>query len=265
MERDHAVHYLSAECVTANADPVALEAEWQSATARIQPPQPSAGVPQIRDIPTDYSHHIDAVRNAPEWQMVFANNPNWEFKLVEAAPLLAYQFSILDGTVSSHNAQLGLAPSLDVLLESFLPTANVPQGMNITQTPNSALIQSRSLNVRPLNFAMPIPGTFVLEIGSSLPFVHVVRYNGRCYLHNGYHRVYAALQSGASEIPCIFRDAASEIEIGLSPGTFNLPLLESQNPPTLHHYASGQAHPVDLVIKTRTIHLNWTDWVSPEI
>lgn len=265
MDSGRAVHYLANECVPVNPDPAALLAEWTSAVGKIQPPLANAGTPSIRDIPASHLPHIDAVKNSPDWQIVFANNPNWEFKLVEAAPLLAYQFSILDGMASSHGAQLGLTPSLDNLLNTFLPAGNVPQSMNIVQTPNSALIQSRSLNVRPLNFSMPQPGIFVLEIGSSLPFVHVVRYNGRCYLHNGYHRVYAALLSGATEIPCIFRDASSEIEVGLGPGTFPLNLLESQNPPTMHHYASGQAHQVDLVIKTRTIHLNWTDWVSPEI
>ena len=264
MGRDLAIRYLSNECVPADPDPVILEAEWQAAIAKLSPAQPNAGVPAISEIPAEKAGYIAKLQASPDWQEWFAANPAIEFKMVEVAPLLAYQFSILDGAASSHGAQLGLAPSMDDLLATCLPLQHVPLSMDVALQASSALIRSRNLNVVP-TFSMPHPGVFVLQVGSSLPFAHVVRYNGRCYLHNGYHRAFAALQSGATVIPCVFRDVAAEAELGLNPGTFDIALLESANPPTLHHFASGQAHDVELVIKTRTIHLSLTDWIAPEI
>ena len=256
MTRDDAVNYLSRECVPANPDPAALEAEWLAAKAKLGAPLPNVGQPQISDIPADHDAYIQQLRAVPDWQGVFAQNPHWQLKLVETAPLLAYQFSILDGMATNHGAQLGLGPTLVDLLKICLPLVPTLDPFNVTQQANSALIQSRSLNVRPLNFFSPQNGVIVFQFGGALPFVHVVRFNGRCYLHNGYHRAYAALLAGAKEIPCVFRDVATEAEIGIGPpGTFNLSTLESLDPPTLRHYASDQAYPVDLVIKTRTMHL----------
>ena len=265
MGRDDAVNYLARECLPANPDPVALESEWIAAKAKLGAPLANFGNPNIRDVPAAHDPYIQQLKSGPAWQAIFAGNPGWEIKLVEAAPLLAYQFSILNGTASNHGAQLGLSPSVADLLQTCLPLSPTPENFFVAQNANSALIQSRSLNVRPLNFAMTQPGMFVFQFGGALPFAHVVRFNGRCYLHNGYHRVFAALSAGATEIPCVFRDVATEAETGIGPGTFDLATLQSANPPTLHHYASGQAHPVDLVLKTRTMHLSWTDWVTPEI
>lgn len=265
MQRDAGIHYLSNECVPANSDPAAVEADWLAAVGRLAPPNANVGQPNIQDLPPPQQAYVQQLKSAQDWQGVFVANPHWEIKLVEVAPLLAYQFSILDGAASMHGGQLGLAPSLDDLLRTCLPLTATPEGFTMTQMGNAALIQSRSLNLRPLNFWSPQPGILALQFGGALPFVHVVRFNGRCYLHNGYHRAFAALTAGATDIPCVFRDVANEHEIGLGPGTFGLALLESANPPTLHHYASGQAHPVDLVIKTRSIHISWTDWVTPEI
>ena len=264
MNRDLAIHFLSNECAPSNPDPAVLEAEWQSAVASLGPSIPNVGTPAISDIPSDKQGYVAQLVASPDWNEWFVANPTVEFRMVEAAPLLAFQFSIMDGAASTHGAQLGLAPSLDDLLATCLPLVHVPLPMDVALQASSALIRSRSLNVRP-TFSMPQPGVFLLQVGSALPFVHVVRYNGRCYLYNGYHRAFAALQSGASEIPCIFREVTTEAELGLNPGTFDLALLESANPPAMHHYVSGHANPVDLVIKTRTIHLSLTDWIAPEI
>jgi len=248
-----------------STDPAALGAEWQAAAALIGAPLPNCGNPQISDLPAAHQAYVQQLRSSPHWQQTFLANPHWEIKLVEAAPLLAYQFSILNGTASSHGAQLGISPSLDDLLKTCLPLQPTSENFSIAQNPSSALIQSRGLNLRPLNFTMEQPGVIVFRFGGALPFVHVVRFNGRCYLHNGYHRVSASLSAGASSVPCIFRDVATEAEIGIGPGTFSLAVLQSANPPTVRHYAGGQAYPVDLIIKTRTIHIGWTDWVTPEI
>lgn len=267
MPQEIAVNYLAGECVPPDLDPAALAGEWATAQGRIEAPLPNVGNPAIRDIPASHEGYVAALVGCDHWSQVFAENPHWEVKMVEVAPLLAFQFSVMDGKAESHGGDFSTPPTLDELFACCLPMAPVLENMNVAQQNNAFLIQTRALNLRPADFS-PVagqPGVFVFRIAVALPFVHVVRFEGRCYLHNGYHRAYAALRAGATEIPCVFRDVATQQEIGLGLGTFPLELLASENPPTLHHFASGQAHPVELVVKTRVMQLSLADWVVPEI
>lgn len=128
------------------------------------------------------------------------------------------------------------------------------------------MIRGKNLNLRAAQTGMLNPNTLGLAFAFSLPFVHVVRLNGRCYLHNGFHRVYGAAMAGAQKVPCVFRDVPNAEAAGIrSDGaTFDLALLESDNPPTLHHFASGQAYPTQLKLMSRVIHVSWSDYVVPE-
>jgi hypothetical protein len=67
-----------------------------------------------------------------------------------------------------------------------------------------------NLRVTPIqNLVMPDSGVRI--IGFQVVFggthVHVVRYQGRCVLKDGYHRCYGLLARGISKIPCIVEDA----------------------------------------------------------
>lgn len=75
-----------------------------------------------------------------------------------------------------------------------------------------------------------------------------------------------AAAAGAARIPCVFRDVKTPQEASIFgwPYTFDLAMLESANPPTLHHFASGQAHPVNLIEKTRIVQVSVLDWVAPD-
>lgn len=264
MTKDYAVQFLGCECAPVNPDPAVLEAEWTAAVAAIGPAPANAGNPAISDLPAAYQPYAQQLQAVPDWQHIFAVNPHWQIKMVEIAPLLAFQFSVLNGKTNGHGVGLSSPPTIDELLQCCLPMTSINEGYVVTRQHASALIQARSLNVRPINFGETAPGVFSLQIGVSLPFVHVVRFNGLCFLHNGYHRACAALAAGATEIPCVFRDVSTEAEIGIAPpGTFDFATLTSNNPPTLQHLANG--HAVNLVVKTRTVHLSWTDWVTPEI
>lgn len=268
MPRDFAIGYLGSECVPTNSDPAALEAEWLTAQGRIGAALGNIGNPAIRDVPESHQPYVAGLTTNVHWAQTFAGNPQWEIKMVEAAPLLAFQFSILNDKSDGHGSGFSDPPTMDELFNICLPAAPTAENFHVAQQNNAFLIQSRALNLRPADFSPVVgqPGTFQFRVGVTLPFVHVVRFNGRCYLHNGYHRVLAALRRGAAEVPCVFREVATPQEIGpLGMGTFPLDVLESANPPALHHYASGQAHPVELVVKTRVIQLSLSDWVVPEL
>ena len=268
MPLEVAVGYLANECVPANPDPSKLTSEWAAAQAKIGQPLSNVGNPAISDIPVSLMPYVEQLKTGEHWQHVFAENPGWEVKMVEAAPLLAFQFAIMNGKSDGHGDGFSDPPTMDELCRICLPAAPIPENFNVVGQTNAFLIQTRALNLRPADFS-PVegqPGTFQFRMGVALPFVHVVRFNGRCYLHNGYHRVLAALRHGATQVPCIFRDVATPQEVGpLGVGAFPLEVLESDNPPTLNHFASGQAHAVELVVKTRVVQLSLTDWVVPEI
>jgi hypothetical protein len=172
----------------------------------------------------------------------------------------------MDGKSGSHCSGLSDPPTLDELMGVCLPLTPTPENYHIVQQGHSALIRSHALNLRPVQIGQIMPGVFGLQVGVALPFVHVVRYNGRCYLHNGYHRVCGALAAGATEVPCVVRDVGTPQEAGIvgGMGTFDLPLLEGPSPPTLSDFNPTQAHAVSLVVKTRVMHVTWTDWVAPE-
>lgn len=266
LPQHQGVQYLVSECVPPDPAPAALVAEWATAQALLGPPPANAGYPAVRDIPASHAAYEAQLRASPDWQPLFTSNPNWHIRLVEVAPLLAYQLSILDGKSAAHCGGFSAPPTLDELLAVCLPLVPIQENFHVVHQNNGVLIRSKSLNLRPIQVGPLSNVDFGLKLGVALPFVHVVRFNGRCYLHNGYHRAFGAAAAGALEIPCVFRDVGTAQEANILgwPLTFDLPLLESAAPPTIHHFASGQAHPVSLVEKTRIIQISWLDWVAPE-
>jgi hypothetical protein len=132
------------------------------------------------------------------------------------------------------------------------------------------MIRARSLNLQlgPHGSLNPPANTaFGILLTVPLPFVHVTRFNNRCYLHNGNHRVYGAKKAGATHIPAIVRDLTSAQDAGIRDDgqTFRLNLLESANPPTMAHLAAGIAAEIDLMPVHRIITISWTDHVVPDL
>ena len=266
MDQQFAIQYLRNSCAFATTlDDVALDGIWQTAKAKLGTPTAKAGMPDIQDIPASHTGYVTNLMSQPylsnAWGTSLAGSA---FKLIEIEPLLAFQFSIDNLRSDHHCTNLANPPTLDELLEMCLPLVPPMDPISVAQGPQSMLITSRSLNFRPLAQGF-INGCFVgMQVGMGLPLAHVVRLNGKCYLHNGFHRAYGARAARATHIPCVFRDVTDAASAGIVAGsTFELPLLESNNPPTLAHYTQDRAQDVDLRVMTRTIHVSWADYVTP--
>jgi|SRR5580700_479819 hypothetical protein len=139
--------------------------------------------------------------------------------------------------------------------------------LQVAGTEGSILIKSRSLNLRVMQAGHFNQGNFVgLIYGVSLPHVQVTRFNGNCYLSNGFHRMYGLGRAGATRLPCLFRDVTAFQAVGIKEdgSTFRLPLLEGPNPPTCRHFIEDRAHPVSLRATTRIIHVSWSDYAIPD-
>lgn len=264
MEPAAAIHYLRATCIQPKQDDASLMAEWATAHARLGPPTASAGIPAILPLPPEHRDYETQVRQA--WPDVF-QSPNYasaQILMVEINPLLGFQFHVDADRSEHHCGGFSSPPTIDELLATCLPLAHANEPCQITQQAQSLILRSPSLNVRVT--AQGMLGNFIgIAFGVNLPLVHVVGYNGRYYLHNGFHRVYGAGRAGATHIPCILRDVASAEEAGVQAGggTFGLPLLESANPPTLAHYTEGRAYDVQLRTMNRVLHVSWSDYAIP--
>lgn len=259
MPREAAIRHLREACVAPDPSDAALEAEWLAAQAKLGAPFANAGHPEILDLPAEASAHMAAV--AAGWPEFFAQ-ANPVFRLVEIAPLLAYQF-IVDGPRSDQHCEpFSAPPTLDELLVASLPTAPTQEDIHSQQLAQSVVLSARSLNVRMVAQGMIAPGIFGMQIDLSLPFVHVVKFNDRCYLHNGYHRAYSAAIQGATHIPCLYREVGFPASAGIKDDgtTFPLALLESDNAPTLAHFSQARAHTVAIRATRRILHISWAEY-----
>jgi hypothetical protein len=261
-------HFIN-QCVCASNAPADLDAEWNAAKAKLGPASPNVGHPDIQPIPAANVAHINQLQNGAWVGHLFAAGGalhGAQFALVEIDPLLAFQFTIGDGRSRHHGATLPWCPSVDMLLPVCLPLAPQTENFHTFNSPNSILLKARSLNV--VNFGGGVfNAAFMgIQFGVTLPFVHVVKHNGRHYLHNGFHRALALRRAGATHAPCILRDVPDHASVGIRTdgATFGATLLESANPPTLGHFTQGRAYDVQLKSVARYLHVSWADYVIPD-
>lgn len=154
-----------------------------------------------------------------------------------------------------------------------LPTIQ-PKGeyhySHVNPATRSVLIKTPDTNLNMSDwglFPMQRDGVEVVFVGMEFrlnsPFVYVGRYNGRCYLANGFHRTYGAAKAGATHVPCLFREAQTPAEIGIGSG-IPLSRLEADNPPTVGHYVLDRAFPVQLRSLSRILHVSWSQYTMAD-
>lgn len=263
MDQAQAVSYLRDYTIPPDPSDAALIAEWQQAKANLGPPVGNAGSPKIVDLSSQEKASLMA---HPYLVNALQMYPGSKFALVEIDPLLAYQFSIYLDRSDHHCAHLNANSTFNELAQCCLPSAPVHDAVQRRVQAQSALIKSRSLNIRIGTrgiFTNPNgPGAMGFEIQLALPLAHVVRLNGRCYLHNGFHRAYGLRKAGVTQLPCIFRDVPDAAAAAINPpATFPLPLLESADPPTMAHYIRGSSRKLRLKNTCRILHISWAEYV----
>ncbi len=190
----------------------------------------------------------------------------YTFSNVEIDALLAYQFHIDTDRSAHHCGGLSRPPTIQELLPICLPTAPAAEPLETYGLQQSMILKTRSLNVRTFAVGMFNAAFMGIQFGVAFPFAHVVRFNGRCYLYNGFHRALGIREAGGTHMPCIVRDVPTAEEAGILQNgqTFDLALLESSDPPTLAHFTTGRACAVQLRKLARLLHVSWADYVIPD-
>jgi hypothetical protein len=264
-----ALNHLKVPCVpdpTTKTD-AALIADWQAARASLGKPITRAGRPRMTLIPQS-DPHVQQLLSLP-WAANYLNSQlaqGASFQMVEIEPLLAYQLTIDLIRSKSRAANLSTPPTRDELMSVCLPLFHPNDAVHISGQGQfghkSIIVKSRSLNLQIMAEGALGPEAWGIQFAWALPFVHVTRFNGRCYLHNGYHRALQIRKAGAVEMPCFFRDTSAPEDAGIQPpGTFDLQVTEASNPPTIGHFVKTRALKVKLRASMRVIQIGWSQHV----
>jgi hypothetical protein len=271
-----AIEHLKMACVPSDESDGALLQHWAAAREQLGSPIPNSGHPQIQTLPEDLAAQAEAIKRQPWVAAMLPEIARASVRLVEIDPLLSFQLTIdiahADGPF--RDAPAGTSPS--DLLPICLPADQPPEtfvASRVETDSQAVILKSRALDLQMKEvglFEFNINGLMVHIAGAKfyrgLQLVHVVRYNGKCYLYNGFHRAVGARRRGAAYIPCIFRDLSSpdEIVARAESTKLRLPLLESTNPPTVGHFTQGRAYAVQLRRRSRVIHVSWSQYIMAD-
>jgi hypothetical protein len=271
LDEQPAIHHLRFVCMPADPSDVALRAIWQAARAQLGAPTANAGNPGVHPIPAAQQPHVDQVRQVPWVTALLQMHPGADFRMVDIGPLLAWQQTVDLARCDHHCGQAQAPPTVDDVFRICLPTTLDAVAPQVLPAPGALLIKARNGNLRITGwggFTDKLTGANIagIRLGISPSLVHVVRYNGKHYLHNGYHRTVALMRAGAPQVACLVRDASTPQDVGIKDdgGTFKVSQLEGPNPPTLAHYADGRACAVSLRTTSRIIHVSWSEYMAPE-
>ncbi len=249
LEKEKALEYLQKTCLSDDPSPQALLQHYTNAQSQLGPAIQKAGYPEILDIPAGYESYINMVKTTP-YVKAFETGNLVTIQLVEIAPLLAFQVHIELERAESLYQPTNEVPGIVDMLAACLPLVpqSIPFEFSHPQSPNTVMMRTPSLNLRAFNsglFTLPNgENYFGVKIDGANPFVQVVRFEGRAYLINGFHRAYSLGKAGAKYFPCIFQEVHSLS--GIVNLGFPLELLQSDNPPSLSHYIYERAYPVKL-------------------
>ena len=275
-DAEQAIGYLRCDCVPApgRESEAALAQEWQDARTKIGPRIPNAGISEPQPVPGAFQPYLDALMEQAWMAACLRDLEGASFRFIEIDPLLCHQISIDTSRVGQFWEGLG-DPTPATLLRICLPMehpAITYDASPVSPHSSSVIIKSPRSDLRIDRFGVFAAGPDVILLGARLrlvkPFVHVARVDGRCYLLNGYHRVFGAKRAGATHVPCVFRDAPDHEATGLASAAlrdgqirFPVSLLTSDNPPMMAHFTRGRAHEVVLRAKSRMIHVSWHQYL----
>jgi hypothetical protein len=163
-------------------------------------------------LPPELDEHVAQLRAGAAATM-FADG--WEVRLVDLARVCAFQPSVFVDSAAERTA--GASPDRLVgIAEVTLPTQWATElPAQFDEGRQQWLLVSRNANLRVIgNFAGPVAGLgspigfgFVVTVTPS--FVNVGLYQGRYFLHDGYHRALGLLSRGIRLVPAFVKEYAA--------------------------------------------------------
>ncbi len=264
MDEQTAMGYLQHLCAPPIPDYGTLKADWLKAKAKRGEPIPRFGKPKYRDIPPGHDAYLEGVKKNLHYNRC-VGRMKASYKMVEIAPLLAFQFHVEIERSARICAKLPKPASTQEMLELCLPhgikrvTVEPPRKL-----PNGIIVEAKEANFFQLDStAGDAPGNLYVAgaiLGEAAPLVQVVQCEGRCYLKNGYHRAYGLMMAKEEEMPCLFLEAADPTDIEIPQnGAFKYGLLRGSNPPTCGHFTEERAWRVRIRELIRGWEITWRE------
>jgi len=270
MDEPFAHAYLQASCEGAGSTAAELGKAWRDARSKLGATFASAGAPDVQILPKAMEPHLRRVqRQNPRFAQT-VGKLKWSFRSLEIDPLLCFQFHVdKDRSVKACSGISSKPASATEVLRTCLPIAPAPLKHQVAGTGGGFFIRSTDLNVRLLEVRADATAgeTWTARIvwGSTTPLVSVVRYKGRYYLNNGYHRAIGLRQAGVTHMPCVLLEANSWSDfVDPTALVFSEALLTSPDAPTVGHLTQGRATDVSLRQVTRFIQLSLSELALPD-
>jgi hypothetical protein len=195
--------------------------------------------PAVNDIESVHQNHLYQVSSTPIFQQSF-QGLNWSFKTVEIDKIVCFQQWVDLDYVGELAKSLPATPDSSSVVKFCLPIGfPVQAGMNIDAQSSAITISSKTphLAVGGLGVNQAAPGTapsVVFTLGVNANYVQVVKYEGRHFIKNGYHRAYALRERGVSAVPCVYAEVSDYAMTGANrPGFFSRETIMSARPPTI--------------------------------
>lgn len=249
LEQQKAFEYLQKQCLLDDSSPQVLQQHFEDAVLQLGSAIERAGYPEMLGIPALHQHYVNTVRNSP-LAKALEGRGTITIQLIEIAPLLAFQVHVeLDRAKSLYQPSKTVPDVGEMLLKCFplQGNENIPVELSQPLSPNSWMVRTPSLNLRPLEGGILVAnGEHYLgvKVGLANQLVQVLKFQGKAYLINGFHRAFSLGKAGAKYLPCIVQEVQSLNEIanlGIA-----LERLQSDNPPTMGHFLNDRAYPVQL-------------------
>ncbi len=221
------------------------------------------------------SDSIKAIAGRTE---IAANFPgmNWRPAVVDLRKVISFQKIIY---VDGLDERLAGASSTEGLYELCIPeTQPPPPSGAFTDTDSKGFtISSFNPNLRIAGGQLtgadvsPGPGvppvrmqavTLLVYMGTS--YLQVVRYRGRSFIRDGYHRAAGLLKLGIYDVPCIFIEAESFEQVGAPAGAFTYEVLYGERPPLVQDFwQASVAADVSQVAVRKVIRITGQEFVVP--
>lgn len=275
QDEQAAIRYLENSCIPpVGYTAQSLKKQWQDAKTQLGPAIHNSGKPDIQPIANSVQGYLGGVKNKKEYKPAF-QRAGWDFKLVEIDKLLAFQAHVVSEQVDAVANDITDPNDLKKITEKCLPL-QIPQYLlRPFIQGDGVMIRCPNLNVIigakggfPSDPTKPnAPASvFGISLSAFFPFVEVARFEGRCFLKHGYHRVCGLRKIGVTHVPCVLREVSNYREAGVRDDgtTLDRTLLEGPNPPTCGHFTQARSCGVTLRRMAKIVHLMWAESTIPD-
>jgi len=218
---------------------------------------------------------LESVGRRPEIASSF-HGMRWHPAIIDLRKVLSFQKIIsVDGLTDRLEGAKEDAKLLELCIPSQQPSP--PSGAFTDGDGKGFTISSFNPNLRiaagQLGEANVSPGpgmptvkmqavTLLVYMGTS--YLQVVRYRGRSFIRDGYHRAAGLLGQGIYQVPCIFIEAESFDQVGAGPGAFSYEILYGDRPPFLADFWDDEvASDATQVAVRKVVRIRGEEFVVP--